>query len=48
MRKLMLVTLSTQRFNKLLTIIPRVRVEYELAIIISYPTSTSGIIDLFY
>ena len=29
-----------------LTIIPRVRVGYELAIIISYPTSTSGIIVL--
>ena len=29
-----------------LTIIPRVRVGYELAIIISYPTSASGIIVL--
>ena len=28
------------------TIIPRVRVGYELAIIISYPASTSGIIVL--
>ena len=44
----MLVALCTQRFNKLLTIIPRVRVGYELAIIISYPTSASGIINLFH
>ena len=29
-----------------LTIIPRLRVGYELAIIISYPTSASGIIVL--
>ena len=29
-----------------LTIIPRVGVEYELAIIISYPTSATGIIAL--
>ena len=29
-----------------LTLIPRVRVGYELAIIISYPTSASGIIVL--
>ena len=32
--------------DKYLTIIPRVRVGYELAIIISYPTSASGIIVL--
>ena len=31
-----------------LTIIPRVRVGYELAIIISYPRSVSGIIILLY
>ena len=30
-----------------LTIIPRVRVGYELAIIIAYPTSASGIIVLY-
>ena len=32
--------------DKYLTIIPRVRVGYELVIIISYPTSASGIIVL--
>ena len=37
---------SLQCFAVYSTIIPRVRVEYELVIIISYPTSTSGIIVL--